>query len=306
MNAKLKIVYESSIASFNSEWIRPITSDYFEFEIFNREKKYPLRTIFYLNPNTDTQWNFKVEELTNRGFKVLIDNLWEVDIGPIDNCFKSICPQWFWYNESLWYRYLKYDTYVPKNDKKYVALMPMNRIRKHRTYLLSRLKNLLPNMMWSYVEKGRQLPYDKTMSWDAQRFFNPIWYDECYITLVVETRVEPSISTPIFITEKTFKPIAFYHPFLIYGNFGVLSKLKFWGFETFENLWNEEYDEQAGSLDRCNSIIKIMESLNIKNYDNETIKKLEYNRNLFFDKNLVTKGIIDKVINPIIEFAESD
>ena len=42
-----------------------------------------------------------------------------------------------------------------------------------------------------------------------------------------------------FITEKTFKPIMYGHPFIVLGNPGIMSQLESWGFMTFNNLFDQ-------------------------------------------------------------------
>jgi len=45
-----------------------------------------------------------------------------------------------------------------------------------------------------------------------------------------------------FITEKTYRSIAYKKPFIIVGNKSSLQKLRDLGFETFDKWWSEEYD----------------------------------------------------------------
>ena len=44
------------------------------------------------------------------------------------------------------------------------------------------------------------------------------------------------------LTEKTFKPICLQMPFVIVGTRGSLEYLKSYGFQTFSDLWSEDYD----------------------------------------------------------------
>jgi len=45
-----------------------------------------------------------------------------------------------------------------------------------------------------------------------------------------------------FITEKTYRAIAYKKPFIIVGNKNSLQKLRDLGFQTFDKWWSEEYD----------------------------------------------------------------
>ena len=55
-------------------------------------------------------------------------------------------------------------------------------------------------------------------------------------------------------TEKSFKPIAYYHPYMIAGQKGCLQYLRNLGFETFDNMFDESYDLLENYNDRINLI----------------------------------------------------
>lgn len=298
----LKIIHKNPICSFNANWIAPIIEPYLQFEPWNIEKTYAPGTVFYTNcldPGPITQ-------LLNQGFRVVIDNLWECDPGPVLGTHRVVCDHWFWYNESLWYQYLGYDRYQPQRDFRYQALMPMNRRKPHRDDFLQRINT--NSMLWSYCEQGRQLPNDGDMTnWDTQRLMRPEWYDSAYLSMVVESLVRPgSKYTPCFITEKTMKPVAFEHPFVVYGNRGTLRKLREWGFETWDHLWDESYDEIVDAVARRDAVIDLMNQIAITEHSVETLAKLKHNRDRFFDTALVHAGIIKQIVEPILNYAETN
>ncbi len=301
------VVHKNPICSFNANWLVDIINEYLRFEPWDSEKTYARGTLFYLNlaDFCDQAGYDFCAELVDRGFRVIIDNLWEVDPGPVINTHRIVCDRWFWYNESLWYRYLGYNQYQPQRDYHYRALMPMNRCKPHRTDFLRRID--LTGMLWSYVEAGTQLPNDGDMTnWDTQRNMNPDWYNHSYVSMVVETFVRPgSKYTPTFITEKTVKPLAFYHPFIVYGNRGTLDKLHSWGFETWDNLWDESYDQIVDVNARRDTVINLLGSVTIQPHDAETQRRLEHNHCLFFDQQKVHAGIIKDIIEPLLNYAET-
>jgi hypothetical protein len=176
----------------------------------------------------------------------------------------------------------------------------------HRTDFLKSLGSLTDKMIWSYVQQGRQLPGDEDMNHPAaQRFFNAEWYDQTYLSIVVESVVNPMPHTPIFITEKTFKPLAFRHPFMVYGNAGTLKSLHDMGFVTFNNLWDESYDNINDTDTRKNHIIELLKNVEAKNYDAETLQRLDHNHAHFFDRDLVIDRIKKEILEPIVEYAET-
>jgi hypothetical protein len=74
-----------------------------------------------------------------------------------------------------------------------------------------------------------------------------------------------------FISEKTFKPIATRHPFIMYGNKHSLRYLRELGYQTFHGFIDESYDDLE-SWDRLDAIIQILKD--IKAMPNE--KKIQW------------------------------
>ena len=279
-----------------------IVNQYLRFEPWDSEKTYTPGTIFYANCLDPEE---SIHQLLDQGFRVIIDNLWEVNIGPLRQAHRIVCDSWFWYNESLWYQYQNYDQYSPVPNYHYRALMPMNRRHPHRDDFVKKVD--LSDLLWSYVEMGTQLPGDGDMiNWGTQRNMNPDWYNGSYMSMVVETYVQPgSKYTPCFITGKTVKPLAFYHPFIVYGNRGTLNKLHSWGFATFDNLWDESYDQIVDVNVRRDTVINLLGSVTIQPHDAETQRRLEHNHCLFFDQQKVHAGIIEDIIEPLLNYAET-
>lgn len=60
-----------------------------------------------------------------------------------------------------------------------------------------------------------------------------------------------------FISEKTFKPIACQHPFIILGSKGVLKNLQSLGYKTFSPYINESYDDLS-TFERMEAIVEEM------------------------------------------------
>lgn len=301
----IPVVCKTQFGSFINPWIKPIVDQYLKFELWDPDRSYPKNTLFCIDCVEDPS-QAEVDQFTDQGFRVMIDNLWEHNMGPLHNVFRLSCAQWFWYNESLWYQYLDYDKYQPQKNHQRLALMPMNKQKLHRTDFLKSLGTLTDKMIWSYVQQGRQLPGDGDMGHPAtQRFFNPKWYDETYLSISVESVVKPYPYTPVFITEKTFKPFAFRHPFMVYGNTGTLKLLHGMGFVTFDNLWDESYDNIGKPDKRKNHIIELLKNVEVKNYDTETLQRLQHNHAHFFNRALVIDRTKKEILEPIVEYAET-
>lgn len=96
-------------------------------------------------------------------------------------------------------------------------------------------------------------------------------YDESYIFNDSFLWISPETKKThdgVYITEKTWKAIAYGSPFCINGDKGSLKYLKSMGFKTFSNYWDESYDED-------NDIVKIKKITNIvKNICDKSLVEL--------------------------------
>jgi hypothetical protein len=69
-------------------------------------------------------------------------------------------------------------------------------------------------------------------------------YSETYFSVVSETNFYKLHQPGRFLSEKIFKPIAMYHPFVIVSVPGTLQLLKELGYKTFSPLIDESYDNE--------------------------------------------------------------
>jgi hypothetical protein len=77
-------------------------------------------------------------------------------------------------------------------------------------------------------------------------------YRNSYISLVTESHFSEKSA---FISEKSFKPLIHYHPFLILGEHGILSQLRNMGYETFPELFDETYDTILDDKERFYAVV---------------------------------------------------
>jgi len=302
MNKINLLTSETDLTSFNATYFAPLLEKYFNILYYDPtityDKSSTIVVVGFFNQN---KWYQKLEDL---GFKILIENLWELPKQRTDGKFVCYAENWFWYNESLWYKnLLGHDSYVPNKTYEKLAFMPMRLKRNNRDQLFKVMQPFLDNFIFSYIGNGIQLPGDLNINdVNLQRYLNPSWYNDTYFSIVAETIVE---GDQIFVTEKTFKPIAFYHPFIISGQPGVLEFLKNLGFETFENLFDESYDNVQEFENRLNILVENVKNFKKQPYDSMTLGKLEHNHNLFFNEQVINDRIIAEIINPILEIANA-
>ena len=60
------------------------------------------------------------------------------------------------------------------------------------------------------------------------------------------------------LTEKTYKPIAFFMPFIMIGNPFLLKKLRERGYQTFSKWWDESYDSIIDPVERMAKITPVI------------------------------------------------
>jgi len=90
---------------------------------------------------------------------------------------------------------------------------------------------------------------------------NPVKFSDVYGEIFAELVCETYYTGLTFLpTEKTFRPILQMTPFIIFGPEGFLSNLKKSGFKTFDNYWDESYDDLS-RRDRVVAIRSVLERL---------------------------------------------
>jgi hypothetical protein len=281
---------------FQTEYLIPFWQSWFDIEWYDENSTYTEDSVFACNVLGNMSWR---QYLLDKGKKVVIDNLWEIP----KSCAGALVltnRNWFWYNESYWNTFLGNHMYKPQRNPKKLALMPIGRERWFRDIVIQKLQPCLDMFVWSY--KDKHLPGDAdTNSNNYQRYLNPSWYDSTWLSLVVETEVLGQG----FITEKTFKPVAFYHPFMVLGQVNTLRHLRQQGFETFNNLWNEQYDSIEDMHLRLENILKNLQNYQPEPYDKITLQKLDHNHRRFFDLSIVNQRMYDEIVQPIYDFANS-
>lgn len=117
-----------------------------------------------------------------------------------------------------------------------------------------------------------------------------------YFTIVNETYYGQSIEEQLgnvfcrFLTEKTFKPIACKHPFILVTMPNSLKLLHELGYKTFDGIIDENYDKEEDDTKRLLMIIQEIErwskmDKNILEYNRKKmIEIVEYNYKIFANK----------------------
>ena len=124
------------------------------------------------------------------------------------------------------------------------------------------------------------------------RLHNKWIYEETSISLVTETY--PESSRGLFITEKTWKPIANCHLALYIGQPNLLEFLRQQGYDTFDDILDNTYDTIHEDVSRFNSAIhSLSKYLNsIDSIDkNDIQQRLKYNQQRFLQMKISNEEI---------------
>jgi len=83
----------------------------------------------------------------------------------------------------------------------------------------------------------------------------------------------------------------------------TLKYLKSFGFESYDNIFDESYDSLNTFNERLELIYNNIEQFDISLYHSKlTQEKIEHNQNLFYNIDYITRSIELDVVRPILEF----
>ena len=125
-------------------------------------------------------------------------------------------------------------------------------------------------------------------------------YEKTDIEVVLETLFDDQ---RLHLTEKVLRPIACGQPFILAGTHGSLQYLKEYGFKTFDQVWDESYDQETNAQDRLNAIIAVMEDISGWNAETRHTKMIQaqeiadYNKKHFFSENFFNQIVDELEIN---------
>ncbi len=240
----------------------------------------------------------------------------------------------------------------PKKDKLFLTLNRRHKI--HRTMLVGSIieENLLDKSLVSFFPECEGTSFKDILNWDTMFSANR---KQKYYTLldrefildknsdVINSNLQPTTSADlrtlhkrshisiicetkfyeheITVTEKTYKAIAYKHPFIIIGPQYFLRYLRDLGYKTFHPWINEDYDHIYDPVQRFDAIIVEMKRL-AKLSESELVRLrkdltaiIEYNyrihnKNFEYLDNKTTLfpyiDMFDKNIGNIIENSEKN
>ena len=116
----------------------------------------------------------------------------------------------------------------------------------------------LVNPAWMPKHRPERFFQPSLAESSASADFNSCDYRNTDIEVVLETLFDDD---RLHLTEKTLRPIACGQPFILAATHGSLQYLREYGFQTFESVWDESYDQIQDPYQRMLAIIKVMRDI---------------------------------------------
>lgn len=184
-----------------------------------------------------------------------------------------------------WYRFARYDTRLQKKSQAIKANFLVyargtTGKRAYRNLFLEQLQSLDNVQVGSF--KQYQITGDNSATYDPYDFA----HTNC--SVVLET-----VFDRIHLTEKTLRPIACGHPFLLLNGAGALETIRSYGFETFQPYINESYDKEPDPVKRMGMVLAEMDRINNSSAKYQQwiwdgcAKIADHNKQLFFDDKFI-------------------
>ena len=322
--SKPKLLFRTQdMPNFNSGWILPLVVEHFDLveydPVSTYSRDYSVLTVY--------QQDFEAEpwyrHLEQAGHKIVLDHLFDSDTATAsfkmhDTKLDLRSPHWMWYHTAILAAHNGYDAMRFEPAYRWDFLCLMNKQRDHRDRVMHELAQPLESARWSYVDRGREIGDCEERATPVfwEYYNNPDWYNSTCWSLVVESymRSDAWFRAPEYpnyrteISEKSYKPMAYYHPAVVCGSVDTLKFLRSQGFETWDNLWDESYDGVPEDAARCDTVLNLVRDV-VKTYNRDwgrwdltTQLKLEHNHARFFDLDLVRRRFRDEIIADVLEF----
>jgi hypothetical protein len=201
----------------------------------------------------------------------------------------NFCGAYWWSHAVIardWYRYAEHDcTLTPSSSLKKIFLSYCRDTSGSRQYRQEFL-NLLDCYQLSDQCQISSFNDNVNITSDVSAVYTVNDFNSTAVSVVLETIFD----NRIHLTEKTLRPIACGHPFVLAAGPGSLKLLRSYGFQTFHGYIDESYDDIQDSQQRLEAIIKEMKRIKdlspaeFSNFRSAIQSIAQYNKKIFFSK----------------------
>jgi hypothetical protein len=206
----------------------------------------------------------------------------------------------YWWSHALlardWYRYAQHDPGLAHRCAKKDFLIYARESTGTRSYRKDFLELVAPIDQYCQVGSFRT----STVTSDASSYYDPYDFISTNISVVLETVFDHRIH----LTEKTLRPIACGHPFILAAGPGSLEKIRSYGFKTFSPWINESYDLEKDATKRMNMIVHEMQRIaTLSDQEKQSLNDVcqhiaQHNKSVFFSDTFISdikKELVDNV-----------
>ena len=215
----------------------------------------------------------------------------------------------YWWSHAMlsldWYRFAEHDPALDITDEyKKLFLIYCRDTTGSRDYRKTFISSIEKSNIINDCQIGSFLDYNITA--DSSAIYDAIDHNQTAISVVLETIFDARIH----LTEKTLRPLACGHPFILAAGPGSLALLRKYGFQTFSPYINETYDtvqdndlrlqliveemkriqllsdsERTELVKQCNQVAKINKAhFFSKDFFNQIVNELQHNVTVAFDQ----------------------
>ena len=189
-----------------------------------------------------------------------------ISTGRMPESIRNCNIQYMMYLTGLKNKHQRYMMFS-RHERPYTFLYLNNRLREHRTALINEIArmDLLDGALWSHISSGKTLPFDYDQQreithetlvdwkkWEAGLVV-PEQHFDTYFSVQAESAVKLRHS---MFSEKTWKPILGEHPFITLSGKDHYKDLKTMGFETFDNVFGNDWHELERWQDRMKGMVE--------------------------------------------------
>jgi hypothetical protein len=215
----------------------------------------------------------------------------------------------YWWSHAMlsldWYRFAQHDPALDITDEyKKLFLIYCRDTTGSRTYRKTFISGVEEKNIVNDCQIGSFLNYSVTS--DSSAIYDAIDHNQTAISVVLETVFDARIH----LTEKTLRPLACGHPFILAAGPGSLALLKKYGFQTFSPYINESYDTVQDNDLRLSLIVDEMKRIQLLS-DNEKSELInqcnliaEFNKAHYFSKDFFN-SIVTELKNNVDSAFES-
>jgi len=281
-----------------------------DFDLYNDGQFEKQQTTFKNNPNVQRAIDQEYKDLNLRWVDPLNKTKYWILLhselnSPQITKYKSTglfkCAYW-WSHAIIardWYRFAEYDQRLLELHSKVANWLVYARDTTGKREYRKRFLDILRFV--SNVQLG-SIDTDAVVTSDSSAEYNHEDYTKTNCSIVLETVFD----NRIHLTEKTLRPVACGHPFMILSGPGTLEYLHTYGFETFSPFIDESYDTEPHCDKRMIMVLSEMDRINkLPQADQDHIWKAcaaiaRRNKELFFsDKffNLITQELRTNVLS---------